>query len=293
MNLRESPGVAPFHLRFWGVRGSIPTPFPDHLGIGGNTTCMQVVSEDGGSCQSSDKSPDQPEDILIFDAGTGIRALGSEIAARPKSPGTIHIFFTHFHWDHLQGLPYFLPLFSPNSNLVFHSAHPPEQLRAVLAAQMQAPYFPFHFDQLTSHIEFRAIGAEPQRFGSVTVESFPLHHPQGSVGFRIVHPQKTAVFAPDHEHCDPPTHLGLIAMSQGADVLVYDAQYTPAEYKCHNGWGHSTWLEATRVAEQAGVKQLVLFHHDPDRNDQAVRRIEDEAREKLPSTCAAFEGLVL
>lgn len=289
--------MAPFHLRFWGVRGSIPTPFRDHLGIGGNTTCVQVVSESGGSGRVSDQASGQAsgqaEDILIFDAGTGIRALGSEIAAWPKPPGTIHIFFTHFHWDHLQGLPYFLPLFSPASNLVFHSAHPPEMLRAVLAAQMQAPYFPFLFDQLTSHSEFRAIGAAPQRFGSVTVEAFPLHHPQGSVGFRIVAPQKTAVFAPDHEHGDAATQLGLIAMSQGADVLVYDAQYTPAEYESRRGWGHSTWLEAARVAEQAGVKQLVLFHHDPDRNDQAVRRIEEEAREIRPSTFAAFEGLVL
>jgi phosphoribosyl 1,2-cyclic phosphodiesterase len=288
MTLRKSPGEAPFHLRFWGVRGSIPTPFPNHLGIGGNTTCMQVLSEAGGP----DQSPDRSEDVLIFDAGTGIRALGSEIAARPKPPGTIHIFFSHFHWDHLQGLPYFLPLFSPDSNLVFHSAHPPEMLRAVIAAQMQAPYFPFLFDQLPSHMEFRAIGAEPQRFGSFTVEAFPLHHPQGSVGYRIVETHLTAVFAPDHEHGDPAIDRGLIAMSRGADVLVYDAQYTPAEYESRRGWGHSTWLEAVRVAQRAGVKQLVLFHHDPDRDDQGVRRIEEEARKKLPRTFAAYEGLI-
>ena len=285
MKPRNDPAVAPFHLRFWGVRGSIPTPAPDHLGIGGNTPCMQILSETG--------IPDPCTDLLIFDAGTGIRALGAEIAACPLAPTAIHIFFTHFHWDHLQGLPYFLPLYSPATNLVFHSAHPPERLRAVLAAQMQAPYFPLLFDDVTAHMEFCQIGAEPQHFGSVSVEAFPLHHPQGSVGFRIMHPRRTIVYASDHEHGDPASHRGLIAMSHDADVLIYDAQYTPSEYKSRRGWGHSTWLEATRVAKQAGAKQLILFHHDPDRNDEAVRRIEQEARAKFPATLAAYEGLLL
>jgi phosphoribosyl 1,2-cyclic phosphodiesterase len=289
MNPQLDPTVAPFHLRFWGVRGSIPTPIPDHLGIGGNTPCMQVLDPTGGAGVSESES----EELLIFDGGTGIRALGKEIAARAHPPAAIHIFLTHFHWDHIQGLPYFLPLFSPASHVIFHSAHPQEKLRSVIAAQMQAPYFPVFFEQLAARMEFCTIGAEPQRFGSLSVEAFPLHHPQGSVGFRIVHPGKTVVYATDHEHGDEPTQLGLIAKSEDADVLVYDAQYTPAEYVSRRGWGHSTWLEATRIANQAGAHRLVLFHHDPDRNDAAVRRIEQEANQEFPATHAAFEGMLL
>jgi phosphoribosyl 1,2-cyclic phosphodiesterase len=285
MKPSSDPTVPPFHLRFWGVRGSIPTPSPGFLGVGGNTPCMQVVCNFDASGQS--------RELLIFDAGSGIRALGAQIAAWPQAPAAIHIFFTHFHWDHVQGLPYFSPLFSPVTHLVFHSAHPPERLRAVLAAQMEAPYFPICFDQVAATMEFRQIGAVPQRFGSVTVEPFKLHHPQGSVGYRIVHPRKTAVYATDHEHGDSTSDAGLISMSQGADVLVYDAQYTPTEYESRFGWGHSTWQEGIRIAKQTGTKQLVLFHHDPDRDDEAVRRIELEARQQFSATVAAYEGLLL
>jgi phosphoribosyl 1,2-cyclic phosphodiesterase len=285
MNSKNDPTIAPFHLRFWGVRGSVPTPNACNLGIGGNTPCMQVLSDVG--------TPDPCTDLLVFDAGTGIRALGKEITSCPLTPKAIHVFLTHFHWDHVQGLPYFLPLFSPRTNMVFHSAHPVEKLRAVLAAQMQSPYFPVCFEELPANIQFCQIGTEPQSFGEVTVQAFPLHHPQGSFGFRLVHPQRTVVYATDHEHGDAASHDNLTAMSQGADVLVYDAQYTPVEYETRCGWGHSTWLEATRVAKEAGVKQLVLFHHDPDRDDEAVRRIEMEAREEFAGTVAAYEGLLL
>jgi phosphoribosyl 1,2-cyclic phosphodiesterase len=279
-----APDGSPFHLRFWGVRGSVPTPCSSHLGIGGNTPCMQLVG-------AADESG-EVEDLLIFDAGSGIRALGKEIAAA-QPPAAIHIFLTHFHWDHVQGLPYFRPLFSPGSKIVFHSAHPPEELRAVLAGQMRGPYFPLLFEDLPAQMEFRRIGAGPERFGPVTVEAFPLHHPQGSVGYRIVHAGRTAVYATDHEHGDAASDSRLTAMCKNADVLVYDAQYTPGEYATRHGWGHSTWLEATHIAKQAGVRQLAIFHHDPDRGDEAVREIEAEARKEFSATVAAYEGLVL
>ncbi len=194
----------------------------------------------------------------------------------------------------MQGLPFFLPLYSPRTRLILYSAHPPEELRCVLAGQMRSPYFPVLFEQVGAKIEFRQIScSEPTQFGDLEIDAFPLHHPQGSVGFRLVHPLRTAVYATDHEHGDPGSQCGLLFKSRDADVLIYDAQYTPAEYPKRVGWGHSTWLEATQVARRADVKQLVLFHHDPEREDDAVQCIEDQAREEFAETLAAYEGLVL
>ena len=273
----------PFHLKLWGVRGSVPTTAPQNQAIGGNTPCMQIVAPGN--------------EILIFDAGTGIRALGKEIISREifeqVPPKVIHIFLTHFHWDHIQGLPYFVPLFVPGAKIVFHAAHPPRWLEDTLAAQMRSPYFPIAFDQLEASIDFRQISAEPQHFGDLTVSAFPLHHPQGSVGYRIVHPQRTVVYATDHEHGDPAADLLLRRMSANADVLIYDAQYLPSEYQRRIGWGHSTWLEATRVARDAGVRRLLLFHHDPDRDDTAVTALWHDARAEFPGTIPAREALIL
>ena len=270
----------PFHLRLRGVRGSVPVACGSQLGIGGNTPCLELKLD--------------PEEPVIFDAGTGIRALGREIAARATPPKAIHLFFTHFHWDHLQGLPYFLPLYMATSNLIFYSTHPPEELRHVLAGQMRGPYFPVLFEHLGCGMEFRQIDGEPQRFGGVCVESFPLHHPQGCSGYAITQAGKRVIYATDHEHGDQATHDGLRARARDADVLIYDAQYTPAEY-AHNrhGWGHSTWLEGVKLAQEAGVKKLVLFHHDPERDDEAVRRIEEDARAEFPETIAGHERLEL
>jgi len=279
MNQTSPATGAPLQLRFWGVRGSVPTPVSRNLRYGGNTPCVEVrITAD---------------EVLIFDAGSGIRALGAEIAARAHRPRVVHIFFTHFHWDHVQGLPYFAPLYARESNLVFHSAHPPEKLRAVLAAQMESPYFPVSFGELAARMDFRQMTAEPERFGELSVSCFPLHHPQGSVGYRIAHAERSVIYATDHEHGDAATDRRLREVSENADVLVYDAQYTPEEYASRQGWGHSTWLEATRVAKDAGVNRLVLFHHDPDRDDEAIDRIVEQACREFPETLAAQEMMQL
>jgi phosphoribosyl 1,2-cyclic phosphodiesterase len=262
-------------LRFWGVRGSTPTPVARNLGYGGNTACVEILQQDEDA-------------VHILDAGSGIRALGAAIAARPQQPGAIHIFFTHFHWDHLQGLPFFAPLFAPHSRIVFHSVHPPQMLHEILSRQMAAPFFPVDFSGLAAQLEFRQI-ASPQSLGSVTLETFPLHHPQGSVGYRISDARRTLVYATDHEHGNAAMDRSLSEVARDADVLVHDAQYTPGEYPLRKGWGHSTWQEATAVAAEAKVAQLVLFHHDPDRDDRALDEIVALARHVFPQTVAARE----
>jgi len=268
-----------FSLRFWGVRGSTPTPVARNLGHGGNTPCVAVETAD--------------DQLLIFDAGSGIRELGIEVVQRPQPPAELHLFFTHFHWDHMQGLPFFVPIYSPKTRLTIHSARPPNELREFLACQMSSPFFPVDFGNLASQLEFRQIGTEPQAFGGLTIQGFPLNHPQGAQGYRIAGPGKTIVFAIDHEHGNAEIDANLCRISHQADVLIYDAQYTAAEYPQRIGWGHGTWQEAVKVAAAAQVGQLVLFHHDPDHDDAALEAIVAEAQLQFPNTIAARERMTV
>ncbi len=279
MEQEHQPRDAGFSLRFWGVRGSTPTPVAGNLGYGGNTPCVSV--ENGA------------DEVLIFDAGSGIRALGAEMMQRSKLPSVMHIFFTHFHWDHVQGLPFFAPLYREDMRVVFHSARGAEELRAILGRQMATPFFPVDLGALPSQMEFRQIANGPIGFGGITVQGFPLHHPQGAQGYRIAGGRKSVVFATDHEHGDLAIDGALRKIARNADVLIYDAQYTPAEYSQHQGWGHSTWQEAVNVARDAEVKKLVLFHHDPDHDDGAVDEIVAEAQRQFSATIAARERTVV
>ncbi len=264
-------------ITFWGVRGSIPTPVSANLGYGGNTACLAI---------------DRGDAILILDAGSGIRTLGVELCARPALP-EIHLLFTHFHWDHIQGLPFFAPLFHPEARIILYSFHPPEKLRSILAGQMVAPYFPIDFLQVSQHVEFRQIEHSTLPIAGLTVQSFDLHHPQRSQGYRISDGAHSIVIATDHEHGDPEADARLNTVARGADLLVYDAQYTPLEYEKRHGWGHSTWRDAVSVAFEAQIPQLVLFHHDPAHDDATLDAILAEAQTQFPLTCCAREGMTL
>jgi phosphoribosyl 1,2-cyclic phosphodiesterase len=263
-------------LHFWGVRGSIATPRPDNLRHGGNTACLDVRLPTG--------------EILIFDCGTGLRNLGVYLDETHAPEDELRIFFTHFHWDHMQGIPFFLPLYSAEHRVVFTSSLPPEELRQLLEGQMSAPYFPIPFDFMPAQQEFLQIGDQPHRVGDFSVSSFSLHHPQGCSGYRIEANGASIVYASDHEHGDAATDRALRRHAAHADILIYDAQYTPDDYVAHQGWGHSTWLEATRVARDAEVGQLILFHHEPSRTDAQLDAIVESARREFPNTVAAIEG---
>ena len=267
----------PLALTFWGVRGSIPTPTAENLGHGGNTACLSI---------------DCGDSILILDAGSGIRPLGRQLLTRPTLP-EIHLLFTHFHWDHIQGLPFFDPLYRPDARITLYSFHTPEDLRSILAGQMTAPYFPVDFQLVAEHLQFRQLQNTTTTLAGLTVQCFDLHHPQRSQGYRIRNGSRSLVIATDHEHGDPAADARLSAIAQGADLLVYDAQYTPLEYEKRQGWGHSTWHDAVSVAREAGIPQLVLFHHDPAHNDATLDTILAEAQAEFPATLAAREGMTL
>lgn len=263
-------------LTFWGVRGSIPTPAPENLGYGGNTTCLEL------------RLPN--DEVVVIDGGTGARQLGLSLLQRfSRNANDIHFLMTHFHWDHIQGIPFFAPLYSPANRVVFHASRPPAEVLDILEGQMTHPYFPVKFELLAAKREFVQIGKEPLQYGDLTVRSFPLNHPQGATGFRLESGGAVIVHACDHEHGDERLDRTMREYAEGADVLIYDAQFTPEEYPAKTGWGHSTWMEGVKVARDAGVKQLILSHHDPSHTDDMLRAMLAEAKTHFENTELAQE----
>lgn len=270
------------HIKFWGVRGSIASPGPDTAGVGGNTSCVEV------RCG---------ETLLLLDAGTGVRKLGDKLLGEGAVDATILL--SHLHWDHIQGLPFFVPAYQPASKLqIVGTAHGVMGLREALAHQMTAPVFPVRLDELGAQIRLREVrSSETFDVGEARVRVAKLNHPGGVHAYRIEHAGRSVVYATDTEHyaCVDPT---LRALAEGADVLIYDAQYTPEEYRgdvgrSKVGWGHSTYVAGAELARLAGVGKLVLFHHDPQRTDAGVMDIERRAGELFAPTVAAREGMEL
>lgn len=264
-------------VKFWGVRGSIPTPCAQNMGVGGNTSCLEVRLPGG--------------EILIVDGGTGARQLGLSLAASTAAkPTNLHLFLTHFHWDHIQGLPFFHPLYSKENSVTFYSMNAPEETEEILEGQMNVPYFPVDFRFLPARRNFVNVSGQAFRFGEVEVGNFPLHHPQGCHGYSFSFRGRKLVFASDLEHGDPVLDALLLEVARDADILIFDAQFTPEEYEKRRGWGHSTWLQATEVAKKAGAKKLLLFHHDPAHDDEALDGILRNARSQFKETYLAVEG---
>ncbi len=259
-------------LRFWGVRGSVPVPGSATLEFGGNTSCVELEG-----CN----------DVVLFDGGTGLRAAGLDIATRPAS--RIHLFLTHFHWDHIQGIPFFAPLFDAANHVTIYSSPYSAPLRKSLRGSMKAPYFPIGFEDFAARVELVDIG-DGVGLNGVSIRAFEVNHPQGACAYNVSCPGTRFIYAPDREHGDARLDAVFAEEARGATALVLSSQYTPEEYKRHRGWGHSTWLESARVAREAGVQSLVLFHHDPSHADEELRRIEADARREFADTFMAKEG---
>jgi len=262
-------------IRFWGVRGSIATPGPETARVGGNTSCVEV------QCG---------ETTIVLDAGTGIRALGNALMKEGRA-GAVTLLLSHLHWDHIQGLPFFVPAYLPSTRLEIMGPGPERTSVAdVLADQMRTPVFPVRLQDLAAQLTMKDLeDGDTFEVGDATVTVASMNHPGGCLAYRIEYQGFVVVYATDTEMAGGPGDE-LIELARGADVLIVDAQYTAQEYASKKGWGHSTWQECCELAREAGVGELVLFHHDPMRNDEAVAVIEHEARKCFSSTRAAREG---
>ena len=267
-------------VKFWGVRGSIPVPGPDTVRVGGNTPCVEVQTTD--------------REVIILDAGTGIRLLGLDLVQRPVDRLIGILLFSHTHWDHIQGLPFFSPAKLRNSRLVvLGERRVDRRLDQVLAGQMIDAYLPFTLADLHADLLIKEVhdGEKIVVGNDTTVLPRRLHHPGGVFGYRISCHGKTVVYASDVNHPPDGPDLRLVKLAQDADLLIHDAQYTPEEKKERLSWGHSTWQEAIQVAQQANVRHLGLFHHDPLHTDDELEEIEAQAQKVFPPAFLAREGM--
>lgn len=268
----------------WGARGSIPVSGKEYAKYGGDTTCIEVRSKDN--------------DVIIIDAGTGIRKLGSKLLATGES--SLNILFTHAHWDHLMGFPFFKPIYSKKTTIkMYGCAYTQQSIEKVLSKSMIAPYFPVDFSQIQAAIVPRTVCEEPFRIGTVFITPIQLSHPNQGIGFRFTEDNKSFVFLTDNEltlgHSGGGEYRDYLAFTRDADILMHDSEYTAEQYAMTKGWGHSIYTDSLRLAMEAGVKQFGLIHHNQDRTDVELDRIVDDCRaiarkEKSAVRCYGVEA---
>ena len=267
-------------VRFWGVRGSIPVPGADTVRSGGNTSCVEIQSAD--------------REVLILDAGTGIRLLGLDLDRRPVDRLVAVLLFSHTHWDHIQGLPFFSPARLRNNRLVIMGGHRVgRHLEQVLAGQMADAYLPFTFEDLKADLLIKEVhdGERIVVGNSMSVLPCQLTHPGGVFGYRIRCQDKVVVYATDVGHLADGLDSRIVELARDADLLIHDAHFTRRERSERPDWGHSSWEEAVQTALQAGVRRLALFHHDPMRTDAELDEIEIQAQAMFAGTFLAREGM--
>jgi phosphoribosyl 1,2-cyclic phosphodiesterase len=257
-------------IRCWGARGSIPVSGKQYLHYGGNTTCLEIRTKS--------------DDILIVDAGSGIRELGNALLAENSHAYTILL--THAHWDHIMGFPFFKPIYSRNTRIgIWGCPFAQISLKEMLSKIMAPPNFPVNFDAITAQISYQDTCADSFELGSVTITPIALNHPNQGSGYKFEEDGKCFIFLTDNElgsrHEGGLDYQDYLNFSRGADLLIHDAEYTEEEYRKTRGWGHSTYQDALKLALEANVKELGLFHHNQERFDDAVDAIVDKCQKEI------------
>jgi phosphoribosyl 1,2-cyclic phosphodiesterase len=275
-------------LKIWGCRGSVPTPGPNTVEYGGNTSCVEVLLGDGPA--------------LVLDAGTGIRALGLDLVRRGTRQ--IHLFLTHLHLDHVEGLRFFEPLWDERVSLdVWGPRSPLLGLRERILRAFSPPLFPLDFRDVPARVSFHDLPGEPWQVDGVSLFADLVLHPGPTLGFRIESERSSLAYLPDHEPAlagiegRPPDWISGGALAGGADLVLHDAQYLDEEYAARIGWGHSSVDDAVAFCRAVEARRLVLFHHEPERSDRALELLQARARElsgpEQPPPLLAREGMVI
>ncbi|RPI49604.1 MAG: MBL fold metallo-hydrolase [Acidobacteria bacterium] len=259
-------------VHFWGVRGSVPYATPASIGHGCNTPCLEVVDESSGR-------------RLILDAGSGIVGVGNALTGVTELP----IVLTHYHWDHVQGLPFFAPLYRSGTAVTVWAPTLGREFGDI-ESMFEAPFFPVPYDRLPSRPAIQMNAGGRVEINGFDVSTQLLNHPGGSFAYRIKSGKGDVVYATDHEFGNADIDLALAHFAVGAHALILDAHFTPEEMPFHKGWGHSDWMQCARFAAGCGVKRLWLFHHKPGRSDSEIDEIETAAKKIFPETRAAKEG---
>lgn len=265
-------------FKFWGVRGSLPSPGEDTAIYGGDTPCMEITT---------------PSTRIVLDCGSGMRRLGNALMENPDDRETI-ILLGHPHFDHVCGLPFFTPIFIPGQHFRIGAADP-HDMRMLMPRLFCRPFFPVEEAMLGSDLDYfqPPVSGTMQLTDDVTLVTRPLNHPGGCTGFRIETHGLAIAYCSDTEHVEGETDQNVVELMQDADLAVYDSAYTGKEYPNHVGWGHSTPDEGMRLAQIAGAKRLALFHHNPTRTDAQLKEIEEDAKSRMPGVFAARDGLEL
>ncbi|MCM2267322.1 MAG: MBL fold metallo-hydrolase [Elusimicrobiales bacterium] len=257
-------------IKFWGARGSIPVSGRQYIKYGGSTTCLEIRS--------------RKNELIIVDAGSGIRLLGKELLKH--GPDNFNMLFTHSHWDHVLGFPFFAPIYGKRTHIrIMGCSFSSDPVREIIAKTMQPPGFPVKFEEISARFEFDSLCASGCDIGGLQVLPIELSHPNNGLGYKFCENGRTFVFLTDNElgfvHPGGRPAADYVAFSRGADLLVHDADYTDAEYPRRRTWGHSTWQQALDLALKAEVRALGLFHHNQDRHDAQVDKIVAECARRI------------
>jgi len=265
-------------IKFWGVRGSIACASPDHMKYGGNTSCIEVQAGDHR---------------FVMDAGTGIRNYGKVILE--DDIRRTYLLLTHTHWDHINGFPFFTPAYDPRRTITIMAGHLKNQggVENVLSTQMHNPMFPVPLEAMQAQLEFRDFeaGDDLTLYDDLTVRTAPLNHPNGATAYRIDYDGKSVVYVTDTEHIPGKPDQNILGLIEGADLVIYDSTYTEEEFPEKIGWGHSTWNEGVRLCRAANVKQMAIFHHDPEHLDDFMDDIAAQAKAEWENTFVCHEGM--
>jgi phosphoribosyl 1,2-cyclic phosphodiesterase len=262
-------------IRCWGARGSIPVSGRNYQKYGGDTTCIEIRTKNN--------------EIIIIDAGSGIRPLGNQL--QKENQREFHIIFTHAHWDHLMGFPFFKPIYQSQTKLsIWGSNIAQHSIQGILSQTMSEPYFPVNFADIKATVDSHEFNQQGMTIDSVKIEAIPLSHPNKGFGYKFIENGKSFVFLTDNElsyqHPEGLLFDDYLNFCRGVDLLIHDAEFKPEEYQFTRTWGHSVYLDALDLALQAGVKQFGLFHHNQDRSDDEVDDMVRNCQEQIQDTNA-------